>query len=196
MCIRDRIISVKEMIERSPTFLDALKKAKDKNPDCYVKPKITGKNKGIAAYRGNFNTLEEAMASDKVICLIPSDDGRIYELRKTEQGDFIAPKNKVVDFQRIRAGFFPTLPLIPQSLVGQIVSFFRSFMWENEEYEALALIYWDKVEKRFLAYVPKQAVTKDHIDADLRGCPYDDESRYIRYADIHSHNSMDAFFLQ
>lgn len=188
------IISVKEMIERSHAFLDALKKAKDKNPDCYVKPKITGKNKGTAAYRGNFNTLEEAMASDKVICLIPSDDGRIYELRKTEQGNFIAPQKKVTDFQRIRAGFIPTLPLIPRSLLEQIIFFFRCFMWENEEYEVLALIYWDKVKKEFFAYVPKQSVTKDHIDADLRECPYDDESRYIRYADIHSHNSMDAIF--
>ena len=26
--------------------------------------------------------------------------------------------------------------------------------------------------------------------------PYDDEERYLCYADIHSHNSMDAFFLR
>ena len=35
---------------------------------------------------------------------------------------------------------------------------------------------------------------KEEVEADLRGCPYDDEERYICYADIHSHNSMDAFF--
>ena len=35
------IISMKESIERSREFLDALKKAKDKNPDCLVKPKVT-----------------------------------------------------------------------------------------------------------------------------------------------------------
>ena len=188
------IISMKETIERSREFLDALKKSKDKNPDCYVKPKITGKTKGTAAYRGTFRTLEEARASDKVICLLPSNDGRFYELRKMEQGEFIAPKHKVVDFQEIRAGFFPALPLIPASLMGQIISFFRSFMLENEEFEALAIIYWDKEEHRFLAYVPRQTVTKEHIDADLRDCPYDDEKRYIRYADIHSHNNMEAFF--
>ena len=39
------ILSVKEMIERSREFLDALKKSKDKNPDCYVKPRIIGKSK-------------------------------------------------------------------------------------------------------------------------------------------------------
>lgn len=35
------IISMKESIERSREFLDALKKAKDKNPDCIVRPKVT-----------------------------------------------------------------------------------------------------------------------------------------------------------
>jgi len=67
-------------------------------------------------------------------------------------------------------------------------------MLENEEYEALALIYWDTEERRFFAYVPKQTVRKEHIEADVRDCPYDDDPRYIRYADIHSHNSMEAFF--
>ena len=189
------IISVKETIERSREFLDALKKSKDKNPACLVKPKVVMKSKGTAAiYKGNFQTVEEARASDKVICVIPSSDGRFYELRKTDAGEFIAPASKVVDFQQVRAGFIPALPLIPLSLMGQIIAFFRGFMTDGEEYEALALIYWDKVEQKFFAHVPKQSVRREHIEADLRDCPYDDDSRYIRYADIHSHNSMDPFF--
>ena len=189
------IISMKEMIERSREFLDALKKTKDKNPCCYVKPKVEMKTKGNAAtYKGKFGSLEEARASDKVICLIPSNDGRIYELRKMEQGEFIAPKNNVTDFAEVRAGFTPALPKIPGSLMGQIIAFFRAFMTENEENEALALIYWDKVKQEFFAYVPKQTVCKVEIEANLHDCPYDDAERYICYADIHSHNSMDAFF--
>ena len=188
------IISMKETIERSREFLDALKKSKDKSPDCLVKPKVVMKTKGTAAYRGTFRTVEEARASDKEICLIPSADGQFYEMRKQEQGEFIAPKSKVTGFQQVRAGFRPALPLIPLPLIQQVISFFRSFMLEDEEYEALALIYWDKVERRFFAHVPKQNVRKEHIEADLRDCPYDDDSRYIRYADIHSHNSMDPFF--
>lgn len=189
------IISVKETIERSREFLDALKKNKGgKNPECLVKPKVVMKTKGTASYKGRFQTVEEARASDKVICLIPSSDGRFYELRKTEMGEFIAPKSKVLDFQQVRAGFTPALPLIPLDLIGSITSFFRSFMEEKAEYEALALIYWDTWEKHFFAYVPKQIVRKERIEADLRDCPYDDDPRYIRYADIHSHNSMEAFF--
>ncbi len=188
------IISVKETIERSHEFLAALKKSKEKDPCCYVKPKVEMKTKGNAAYKGKFGTLEEARASDKVICLIPARDGRIYELRKMEQGEFIAPKNNVVDFSEIRAGFAPALPKIPAQLMGEIIAFFRAFMTENEENEAFVQIYWDKEEKRFFAYVPKQSVCKEEVEANLRGCPYDDEERYICYADIHSHNSMDAFF--
>lgn len=60
------IISMKEMIERSREFLDALKKTKDKAPCCYVKPKVEMKTKGNAAYKGKFGTLEEARTSDSV----------------------------------------------------------------------------------------------------------------------------------
>ena len=188
------IASMKESIERSREFLEMLRKSKDKNPDCLVKPRVTMKSKGMAAYKGVFGSAEEARQSDKVICLFPANDGKFYEMRKTEQGEFIAPKNKVTEFQSARAGFIPALPLIPMSLIGQIIAFFRSFMREHEEYEALALIYWDKLEQEYFAYVPKQTVQKSHLDADLSDCPYDDESRFIRYADIHSHNSMEAFF--
>lgn len=189
------IASIKEEIEKSKAFLDGLKKGKDKerDPDCLVTPKLTAQSKGIASYKGVFATVEDARASDKAICLIPSRDGRIYELRKTEMGDFIAPKHKIVDFSAVRAGFTPALPLIPREIIGQIISFFRCFMNEHEEFEALAHIYWDKEQGEYTVFVPKQRVSKAHIDADLRGSALPEE-RYIHYADIHSHNSMAAKF--
>ena len=187
------IQTVKEEIERSKEFLDGLKKAKDKNPDCLVKPRVTAQSKGIAAYKGLFLSLEEAKASDKPICLIPSADGKVFELRKTEMGDFVAPKDNVVDFQAVRAGFTPALPLIPQSLLQQIISFFRCYMDESHEFEALAHILWDKEQEEYTVYIPVQTVSKARVDADLTKEGYPEE-RYIHYADIHSHNSMAAKF--
>ena len=190
------IAGVKEEIEKSKSFLDALKKAakeKDRSPDCLVTPKVTAQSKGIASYKGVFATVEDAQASDKSICLIPSRDGRIYELRKTEMGDFIAPKHKIVDFSAVRAGFTPALPLIPRELIGQIISFFRCFMNEYEEFEALAHIYWDKEQEEYTVFIPRQRVSKARVDADLRGSALPEE-RFIHYADIHSHNSMAAKF--
>ena len=187
------IQSVKRDIELSKGFLDSLKKAKDKNPDCLVKPKVTAQSKGIAAYKGVFQSLEEARASDKAICLIPGGDGRIYELRRTELGEFIAPKDNVVEFPSIRAGFIPALPLIPLSLLSQIISFFRCYMNEREEFEAMAHILWDKEKEDFVVHIPEQEVYKARIHADLsRESPPED--RYLHYADIHSHNSMAAKF--
>ena len=188
------IQSMKETMERSREFLEALKKAKDKNPDCFVKPKVVMKTKGVAAYKGHFSTVEDARASDKVICLIPARDGQIYELRKTAMGEFLAPKHNIVEFPSIRAGFTPALPRIPRALLEQIIAFFRSFLQEQGAYEALALIYWDTVLQNFFAYIPQQEVGREHIQADLRSCPYDDDPRYIRYADIHSHHCMEAYF--
>ena len=187
------IQSVKEEIERSKAFLDGLKKSKDKSPDCLVKPRVTAQSKGIAAYKGVFQSLEEARASDKTICLLPSGDGRVYELRKTELGEFVAPKDNVVEFSRIRAGFTPALPLIPLSLLHQVISFFRCYMNEREEFEVMAHILWDKENEEFAAHIPEQEVYKARIKADLshEDLPGD---RYLHYADIHSHNSMAAKF--
>ncbi len=187
------IRSVKEGIEQSKAFLDGLKKAKDKSPDCLVKPRVTAQSKGIASYKGVFQTLEEARASEKPICLIPGGDGRVYELRKTELGEFVAPKDKVIDFQQIRAGFTPALPLIPLELLQQIISFFRCFMGRGKEFEALAHILWDKETEEFTVHIPQQDVSKARIDADLSRDTLP-EGRYLHYADIHSHNSMEARF--
>lgn len=189
------IAKIKEEIEKSKPFLDALKKAKDKdrNPSCLIKPRVTAQSKGIASYKGIFPDLAAARASNKTICLIPAQDGKVYELRKTEMGDFVAPKNNIVEFSEVRAGFYPALPLIPGEIMSQIISFFRCFMNEDGEFEALAHIYWDKELQEYTVFVPKQKVSKITIDADLRSDVLPEE-RYIHYADVHSHNSMEARF--
>lgn len=188
------IAELKEEIEKSKEFLDALKKGKIKEPVCLVIPSVTAKSKGtLPDYKGVFSTVEAARASDKLICLLPAEDGRIYEMRKTEMGEFIAPKNKVVDFAEVRAGFSPALPLIPREIMGQIISFFRCLMNETAEYEALVYIYWDRQEQEFVIFVPKQATTKASVHTTMTGNTLP-EDRYLLYADVHSHNSMPAKF--
>ena len=187
------IAKMKEEIEKSKAFLDALKKAKEKNPDCLVIPRVSAGSKGIASYKGFYPSVDAARRSDKVINLIPARNGKIYELRKTEMGEFIAPKDKIVDFEEVRAGFTPALPLIPQELMGQIVSFFRSFMNGRDELEALVFIYWDRVNEEFVLHVPRQKTSKAHIEFEVEDSTFPEE-RYLHYADIHSHNSMAAKF--
>ncbi len=187
------IASVKEELEKSKTFLDNLKKTKGETPECLVKPTVTMQSKGIASYKGVFGSIEEAQESDKTICLIPARDGQVYELRKTEMGEFIAPKNNILEFGMVRAGFVPALPLIPKALVEQVITFFRSFMNEDGTFEALAHIYWDRTAEEFTVHIPKQEVSKAYISADLCAETLP-EDRYLHYADIHSHNDMEAKF--
>lgn len=187
------IASVKEELERSKDFLNNLKKAKGKNPTCFVKPKVTAQSKGIASYKGVFASVEEAHASDKTICLIPATNGQVYELRKTEMGEFIAPKNNIVEFSSVRAGFTPALPLIPRELLLKAIGFFRHFMEEYAEFEALIHVYWDRKNEEFVLHVPHQRVYKAYLNADLRADALP-EDQYLHYADIHSHNSMAAKF--
>ena len=190
---RATIASVKEEIEKSKSFLDGLAKAKDKNPDCLVIPSVTAKSKGIAAYKGVFRTLEEARQSDKLICLIPARDGKVYEMRKTDVGEMVVPKRRVAEFAEVRAGFVPALPRIPREVTGRIISFFRSFMNEDAEYEALAFVYWDRQNEDFVVHIPRQRTTKASVYANLTDNCLPEE-RYLHYADIHSHNSMEAKF--
>lgn len=187
------IATIKEEIEKSKAFLDALKKGKFKDPECYVSPQVRAGSKGIAAYKGVYPTVEAARKSGKVINLIPSSDGKIYELRRTELGEFIAPTAKVADFCEVRAGFTPALPLIPRELMGQLFSFFRSFMDQRGEFEAMALIYWDRLEERFVLHIPRQTTSKAFIGYRVEEGELP-EDRYLHYADIHSHNSMAAEF--
>ena len=190
----DTIAAMKAEIEKSKAFLDSLKKGKIKDPECVVKPQIRMQKKGIADYKGVFPTLEAARASNKVICLIPSRDGQTYEMRRSELGEFIAPKHKITEFSEVRAGFRPALPRIPQELLRAIIGFFRSQMESGAEFEALVRIYWDRKEQKFVPFVPKQRVTKDRVTVRLTDEDLPDDTRYLYYADIHSHNSMKAVF--
>lgn len=184
---------IKSDIETSKEFLDSLKKAKDKNPVCKIKPRVTAQSKGAeSTYKGVFTTLENAEKSGKAITLIPARDGKVYEIRNTEIGKFVTPTSGDLMLSDISPGFMSGLPLIPSDLMIKIFAFFRHFVSEKCEKEALLNIYWDKDEKQFVAYAPEQTATKVSVDTKI------DErfntDRYIHYMDIHSHNTMNAFF--
>jgi hypothetical protein len=61
--------------------------------------------------------------SDKVISYVPSENGRLYEIRSNGVGTFIAQTRKATAFQKVRAGFIPALPKIPFSVLSEILAF-------------------------------------------------------------------------
>lgn len=186
------IAKMKSDIETSKEFLDALKKSKDKEPVCNLKPKVTAQSKGkVSAYKGVFTTMEDAVASGKVITLFPARDGNVYEMRQNEMGKFITHSTGSDMLSDVRAGFIPALPPIPYGHLLDVISFFR-LMALKGDYEALVNIYWDKEAQNFITDVPEQTVTTVSVDSVAN--PEYDNDRFIHYMDIHSHNRMKAFF--
>jgi len=184
---------MKAGIEKSKGFVDSLKKSKDKNPACKVKPRVTAQSKGtLPAYKGVFANIDEVQAAGKVISIVPARDGKVYEIRDTEMGRFTTPVVGCEMLSEIKAGFIPALPRIPSDLMMKVISFFRHYTHQGDDKEAMLNIYWDKDNREFIADAPLQAVTKVSVDSQISR-EFADE-RYIHYMDIHSHNSMRAFF--
>lgn len=188
------IAKMKTEIEQSKDFLEAIKKAKDKNFTCKVRPRITAQTKGIASYKGIFTSLEDAMRSGKHICIVPAHDGNVYEIRCNEMGLFITRAQNVSELSEIQAGFSSVLPPIPFDLLCDVIAFFRSCMDDERETEALVRVYWDKTDCEYRLDVPEQVVSKARVSAAIPAENAWDDDRFIYCADIHSHNSMPAKF--
>jgi|GEM_PF-1179362 len=185
------IAGFKSQIENSKEFLDSLKKAKGEI-ECKVTPSVTAKKKGvISPYKGVFNSVDEAVASGKKIAFVPSEDGRVYEIRNNRIGTFIAEADRVTIVKKVRAGFIPALPKIPYSILSELIAFFKACITETSELEALAYIYWSFYDSKYYVYVPKQEVSKDSVDTFL---PDMDEEKFVLAMEVHSHNTMPAVF--
>ena len=186
------IASFKKKIEDSEEFMKALKKAKKIDFECKISPVITAKKKGVmAAYKGLYSSLEDAISGGKAIAFVPSEDGNLFEVRNNQIGTFVAPVKRAGDFKRVCAGFIPALPKIPFQALSEIISFFKSFVGEHTESEALAYVYWSFKEENFYVFIPKQIVSKDSVDSTL---PDLDENEFLLVMEIHSHNTMASFF--
>ena len=117
------IAKVKTEIEGSKEFLDALKKSR-KPITCKVKPRVSGQTKGVvSAYKGVFINLEDAAKSKKVISIVPSRDGRVYEIRNTEIGLFVTRTQDVEELDPIVPCFRMKLPKIPMDMLQQTIAF-------------------------------------------------------------------------
>ena len=195
---KTKIGQFKREIETSKDFIAALKKASDKHPKCLVKPVISMQKKGEACvYKGAFVSLADARASRKTITFIPARDGKIYERRITDAGEFITPVDppaNITVLDDVRPGFLSALPRIPYDLVEQALGLFRALMETQRPLEALVHIYWDKQEQRYFIHVPRQTVSCSSVDACVDDEELQDSDRYIHYADLHSHNRMPAVF--
>lgn len=153
-------------------------------------PMVTGGKKGAffsQGLRGFFFRSKDLFENKEPINILAARDG-YYEVRENAIGVFIAKVEIVEDLEPCRAGFKLNLPKIPQYLFAQLVSFFAEYAMY--EVEVMGIFYWDMDSKQYLLDVPFQHVSKVRVEACYSSFP----SNYIKVAEIHSHNTMRAYF--
>ncbi|MDD3412553.1 MAG: hypothetical protein PHY47_00990 [Lachnospiraceae bacterium] len=84
---------------------------------------------------------------------------------------------------------------IPESILNQIIAFFKAVMAKHSGSEAFCQVYWDIQESKYMIHVPKQQVSGAAVryDATLNLDKIEPE-RYVFVYECHSHNSMGAFW--
>jgi hypothetical protein len=153
-------------------------------------PMVTGGKKGAffsLGLRGFFFRSKDLFENKEPINILAARDG-YYEVRENPIGVFIAKVDIVEDLEPCRPAFKLTLPKIPQYLFAQLISFFADYAMH--EVEVMGVFYWDMETKQYLLDVPFQNVSKVKVDACYSSLP----SSYIKVAEIHSHNTMRAYF--
>lgn len=138
-------------------------------------------------------TLEQAKASQKPVKYIMGEDGLVYEMRSTDVGDFFVQAKKVTGAAKVKEGFSLNVPKLPFRLLLQAVSFFRDVCTEFNNDEAMLQYWFDKETKEFFADCVQQTTNKVHVTY-LRNKELEEDPNKVLVMDIHSHNTMDAFF--
>lgn len=181
----------KTLIEQSKEFLTAIKRKKG-DFVCKVTPMVTAQKKGrMESYKGIYIDEDTALKSGKAIAYVPSEDGNVYEIRSNTIGVFRAKAERIRGLTDVKAGFTPALPLMPYTMLSEVIAFFRYFADRKNVCEALVNVYWDTKTDSYVVKVPKQVVGQESVDAVLT-----EREDLVHVMDIHSHNHMAAQFSQ
>lgn len=119
----------------------------------------------------------------------------LWEVRKNKIGLFFTHlfDEEIGGFpeEEQEEGFELSLPKIPRSILNQTVSFFKSIC-EEHNFEAYIQIFWDSEKGKYFIECPRQKVSHGRVEYEPHGL----DQKYTLVCEIHSHNSMPAFFSQ
>ena len=134
--------------------------------------------------------IDDALQSAKPIRFVMGEDG-IYKVMKNGVGTFMAKVDKVIGLKPIKEGVILNFPKVPYYMLLQTVTFFKEVMEKKNDAEAMVQFYWDPLGEKYIMYCPEQEITRASVRF-LRSTEYD--SKYTLVMDIHSHNTMGAFW--
>jgi PRTRC genetic system protein A len=153
-------------------------------------PMVTGGKKGAyfsQGLKGFFFRSKDLFEKKEPINILAARDG-YYEVRENTIGVFVSKAPVVEELEPCREGFKLSLPKIPETLFAQLVSFFADYAMN--EVEVMGVFYWDNENELYILDVPFQEVSKVKVDACYSQFP----QHVIKVAEIHSHNTMRAYF--
>lgn len=153
-------------------------------------PMVTGGKKGAyfsQGLKGFFFRSKDLIANKEPINILAARDG-YYEVRENAIGVFVSQVEVIEELEPCREGFKLNLPKIPENLLAQLISFFSDYAMN--EVEVMGVFYWDMDTKSYVLDVPFQEVSKVKIDVHYSDYP----ANLIKVAEIHSHNTMSAYF--
>lgn len=159
------------------------------------KKKIS-KDKEIALQKLMVGHFIESIPEDckKKVCYVLQGNG-LWEVRTNKLGTFTnhIQKFKVPGLVMDMAeGWELNVPRIPANILVQIVSFFRKI---NRVYdsEVFVQVFYDFTKEEYFPHVPEQKVSGASVNYRNENEFQDDPDKMIVF-EIHSHNTMGAFF--
>lgn len=137
-------------------------------------------------------TKEEAFNSPKTLAFFPDTKGNLYKRIISPLGVCVE-KVSTLPFGEadVRLGMNFNLPKLPLMLLAQVVSFFRDICTDTRD-EVFVRIYMNKETQEYKIVCPKQTVTATSVDYKIEDETL--ETDYEAIMDIHSHDTMGAFF--
>lgn len=146
--------------------------------------------------KSRFWTIKEYLQEENPfpISIIAGRDGRLYQIRNGFLGRLVVPLKEDPTLDQITSGFEMKLPQkIPGKILGQAIAFFRNYIKEDRQYEAMIQIFWDYQALKYVIVPPHQIVSKFRVHYRTQD-KFVANERYIQVAQIHSHNTMVAEF--
>lgn len=142
----------------------------------------------------HISTRREFLLSTKPINFFHASNG-VFEIRKNEIGTFCIKINQQSNANKEE--FYPfmklNLPKIPKEELFKIQKFFYAVCDIYGPNEAMVHIYWDKVNKKYVTVALEQRVSAAHVSYK-RNKEYELNDDMLLVMDIHSHDTMSAFF--
>lgn len=117
----------------------------------------------------------------------------VLQFRKNQIGSFLvgADEEHLQYLPEVKTEFRFSLAKIPGEILGTVISFFKRVVNEKNGAEAMVQIFWDDTKHKYFIHCCEQDVSGASVTfkRDIKL-----EKEHILVADIHSHNTMDAFF--